>query len=490
MTPPKTTPVLLLRLTLMILAIGLGTWGMVAGIPFQDLTPTQQTVVGWFRLIYGLVFGVRLARSFAAAPLFFGWQGTAKTRRAFAVWLVVCVMIVAGFLTPVALVAHLLFQAFVQTKNRSYSVDDVLHRFPGFCLLFLNSHRAVALDSWLGWDFGLTFSSGPGANFFAWCFGLIMFSTGYEKIWSFAWRKGLGFYHFVSIPFIARPSFRRLRNYKALCIALSWGALFLELGYISTLFHPLTAGLVSLAVVGFGLTLSFGAVNFFFIGVITALNASLIAILGLLPQSGVAYTMPWFMWLLIAIYSIGCVSIFNFTPIRDHWVPTLLYHTVHLRPYILFNEVHFYGLYIYRIIAHTPEGRVDCIKAFKENGEPGPMQRFRPVTIYAAYSRVSDYCIAVIHNQEKRIEFYGRLLPDLGQIALEQMGDKARNSMTRLTFEVKVYDPDADYNVTEDPWRCDWTEIGHYDLSNGIRFIQEGTIPPYGKTMRWPVLWN
>jgi hypothetical protein len=491
MTPPKTTPILLLRLVLLIALSGMGVWGMLTGVPFQKLSASQVDVLGYFRAAYGLLACFRILRAMPSTPLVYGWERDAEARRDYRLWLASAACIAVGFLTPLALICHWLLGVRFQKTHRTYSVEDVLNRQPCFCLLFMNSHLGFALDDAMGWTYGLTVANAVGVNFYAWTFCVVMFSTGFEKIWSPVWQRGLGFYQFVSIPFVSRPLFRKLRQFKWPCIAAGWGGFFLELGLIFCVpWEPLFS-LALLSVIAFGLVLTFGPTSFFFVGAPTVWAGGFILALLSVPRLQSGYEVGYLGLLLIALYVAGCVSVLNFTAIRGGWMAWLMERTTYMRPYILFNEVHFFGLYIYRVVAITPEGRVDTIRAFTEDGEPGPIQFFRPVAIYATFTRVTDYCIALLHKQEGRLSFYGRVVADLAQIGLNQISEDVRQNMTSLRFEVRVYDPPADYDLVTSPWGSEWVEIGYYDLSNGsINFIQKGTVPHYGKTARWPVLWN
>jgi hypothetical protein len=491
MTPPRTSAVLALRVVLFLALSGLGTWGILTGVPIRQLSEAQVDLIGIFRIIYGLLFALRLYRGLPAVSLVWGWQNAGQVRRYYWMNILNCCCLAAGFLTPIALVAHWAFLVFVQRHHRAYSVEDVLNRLPGFCLFFMNSHLGFSLDRILGWNFGLTEGGAVGVNFFIWTFSAIMFSTGYEKIWSPVWRKGLGFYHFVSLPFIARPIFRKLRNFRSICLLASWTSLFLELGLILTVFHRMIFMATLVVLVGFGLTLTFGPAPFFFVGGATTWAASFTLAMAVTAQQLPLYAPGWGGYLLIALYCAGCFSIMNFAPIRGGWLANLMLHTVHMRPYILFNEVHFYGLYIFRVLGRFGREQVDCLELFKENGEPGPMQEIRPVGLYAAFTRVTDYCIAQIHQQGDRLEFYGRVLADMGWAAIDRMKRAGRGMPEDLIFEVRVYDPEEGYDVLTSPWRTDWVQIGRYAFSHSeIQFIQEGEIPHYGKTVRWPVRWK
>ncbi|MES2507787.1 MAG: hypothetical protein V4599_13860 [Verrucomicrobiota bacterium] len=491
MTHPRTLPIYALRI-LLFLAIGsIGTWGVLTSYPVRMLTYEQMNIVGAFRVIYGLFFAFRLFRSLPGISLVLGWERSGLASVLYWIGIFNCLFIAAGLLTPFALSFHWALLVFIQKHHRVYSVEDVLNRLPGVCLLFMNSHLNLSLDSWLGWNYGLVSGGTLGVNFFIWTFCVVMFSTGYEKLWSPAWRKGLGFYHFVSIPFIARPIFRQLRRFKLLCLVASWSSLILELGLIfSTLeSHIFIVALIFL--VGFGICLTFGPAPFFFVGGATTWGGAFILAM-VLTRADLPTDNPGIgAVILLILYWVGCFAVMGFSKIRGGWAAWLMEKTIYLRPYILFNEVHFYGLYIFRITAQTPKGRIDPLRLFTESGEPGPMQELRPVAMYASFTRVTDYCIACIHNQSDRLDFFGRVQADLGWMALNRLPKEFRKEPVDLRFEIKVYDPPAEYDIQTNPWRTDWVEIGYYEVDNAtIRFVQKGEIPHYGKTVRWPVLWK
>lgn len=491
MTHPRTLPIYILRAVIFLLLGSLGTWGILTSYPIRQLTPQQVDFVGVFRMAYGLFFAFRLLRGLPGISLVLGWQRVDLARRIYWAGIFNCLLMAAGFLTPVTLILHWAMLIFIQKHHRVYSVEDVLNRLPGFCLLFMNSHLGFSVDDALGWTYGLTEGGVLGVNFFIWTLCVVMFSTGYEKIWSPAWRRGLGFYHFVSIPFIARPIFRKLRQFKLLCVVSSWFSLILELGLVFSILEPRLFTLILVCMLGFGLALTFGPAPFIFVGGATTWGAAFMLTMMVTAQDLPRYQPGIGAWPLLALFWIGCFSIMNFTKIRGGWASWLMERTIHLRPYILFNEVHFYGLYIFRITAQTPNGPLDPLKLFTEEGEPGPMQNFRPVAMYASFTRVTDYCIACIHDQTDRLDFFGRVQADLGWMAWNRLPKEMRKEPVDLRFEVKVYDPPADYDLVTPPWRSGWVEIGRYEITSGkIKFIQEGPIPHYGKTVRWPVLWK
>lgn len=98
----------------------------------------------------------------------------------------------------------------------------MLIRSAGFCLLFLNSLLSFSLDKWLGLDFGLSSPSLVGLNFCCWTFTVLMFSAGWEKLCSPMWRRGLGFFYFMSLRHWVKPRFHWANKSRAASIVMSW----------------------------------------------------------------------------------------------------------------------------------------------------------------------------------------------------------------------------------------------------------------------------
>lgn len=485
------------RLVITVPVILAGVWGLLAGIPFSNITPEQQWWIGVLRASYGALVALRLFRSLPGTALMHGWRDTQRVRRIYTAWIAIALMIAVGFLTPLALLAHWWLGATVQRKNRVYSVEDVLFRATGFCILFLQPHLALSIDAHLGWSFGLGGSSVIGVNFFMWTVALLMFSAGLEKLWSPLWHKGLGFYYFMSLPHLVRPCFSWLNRSKPLSVVLSWITVFAELLLIPAMFMPELRWPLYAALGGFAATL-FILVDISFIGQITLLllaGAAALDWTAAIGTSGDAFH-SWLVldWLLFALlgglYVIATISSSGLVPVRSGWINTLMVWTLHFRPFSVFVEIHFYGLYLFRLMARMKDGtQHKVLDVFTDSGSPGSLQTWRPRTFQGAMYRFTDYCIAVLENLEERRIERARFVEDITFAAWEQLPSAEQAVLQEIEVQVRVFDPADDFEPDTRHWLSpEWQPIGCVRGFPDRLELVPGTPPPrYKKTFRWPV---
>lgn len=490
------------RLLITIPVVAAGVWGLLAGIPFTNVTPEQQWWLGVLRAGYGLLVIIRLIRTLPGAALLHGWRKTRQVRRVYASWSLLAVMIMTGFLTPVALILHWLLGATVQRKNHVYSVEDVLFRASGFCMLFLQTHLAFSVDSWLGWSFGLGGSWVIGVNFFMWTLALLMFSAGLEKLWSPLWHKGLGFYYFMSLPHLVRPCFCWLNRSRPLSVVLSWITVFAELLLIPAMFLPWLRWPMYVILGGFAVTL-FVLVDISFIGQVTLLLITGAAAVDWYAAAPVADApllctqwggLEWGLFSLLGtLYALGAVSSSGLVLLRSGVISHIMAWTTHFRPFTVFVEIHFYGLYIYRLIACMKDGtRKKVLDVFKDTGSPGSLQTWRPRTFQGAMYRFTDYCIAVLENLEQRRIERAKFVEDITFAGWEQLSPREQIELESIEVQVRVFDPADDFEADTSHWLSpEWSPIGHVKgFPDNLQLTDAAPPPRYKKTYRWPVIFQ
>ncbi len=498
MALPRTESLGRLAITVPVIIAGIAA--MLAGIPFASINAEQQWWIGFFRAVYGGLVLVRLARTMSGAALLHGWQETERVRRLLRWWMLLVLLLALGFMTPLVLLIHWWLGATVQRKNRVYSVEDVLFRATGFCLLFLQSHLACSVDAWLGWQFALGGSSVIGVNFFMWTVALLMFSAGLEKLWSPLWHKGLGFYYFMSLPHLVRPCFAWLNRSKPLSVVLSWITVFAELLLVPAMFMPELRWPLYIAMGGFAVTL-FVLVDISFIGQITLLllvgaaaldwHASVPAAAWLFHSWG---ALDWGLFIgLGGLFTIATVSSSGLVPVRSGWINTLMVWTMHFRPFTVFVEIHFYGLYLFKLVARMKDGTTRRIlDVFTDTGSPGSLQIWRPRTFQGAMYRFTDYCIAVLENLDERRMERARFVEDITFAGYEELSAEDRVGLQEIEVQVRVFDPAQDFEPDTSGWLSpEWQPIGCVRGFPELLELVPGALPPrYKLTLRWPVKFN
>lgn len=489
------------RLLITLPVILAGLYGLLFGIPFREINSDQQWWLGVFRAAYGGLVVLRLVRSLPGAPLMHGWRKTSQVRWIYRFWIVVALMLAAGFLTPIAMLLHWALGATIQRKNRVYSVEDVLFRASGFCILFLQSHLDFSTDSWLGWHYGLSGPSALGVNFLVWTVALLMFSAGLEKLWSPLWHKGLGFYYFMSLPHLVRPCFAWLNRSRVLSVLLSWITVFAELLLVPAMFFPWLRWPLYLALGGFAVTL-FILVDISFIGQITFLLLFGAAILDWTSSNSVELTPLYQQWTsgewilfvsLGMLYTLAAISASGLVLLRSGIISHIMAWTTHFRPFTVFVEIHFYGLYLFRLVARFKSGRERrLLNVFTDQGSPGSLQIWRPRTFQGAMYRFTDYCIAVLENLEERRVQRAAFVEDITYAGYEELTSLEKADLQEIEVQVRVFDPADDFEADTSGWLSPtWESIGYVNGFPDHLALHDTKAPPrYKKTYRWPVIFN
>lgn len=486
------------RLLITLPVIFAGLWGLLSGIPFREINPEQQWWLGVFRAAYGGLVMLRLFRSLPGAPLMHGWRDTQRIRGMYCGWIFIALMLCVGFLTPFAMIMHWWLGSTIQRKNRVYSVEDVLFRATGFCVLFLQSHLSFSIDSWLGWNYGLSEPSVLGVNFYVWTVALLMFSAGLEKLWSPLWHKGLGFYYFMSLPHLVRPCFSWLNRSRPLSVVLSWITVFAELLLVPAMYFPWMRWPLYLALGGFAITL-FVLVDISFIGQITFLLLFGAAALDWTFSTGAILPPVYQSWsavgwglfgILGGLYTLATISSSGLVLLRSGVISHIMAWTTHFRPFTVFVEIHFYGLYLFRLIARFKSGGSRrLLDVFTDKGSPGRLQIWRPRTFQGAMYRFTDYCIAVLENLEERRIQRAAFVEDIAYAGYEELTEQEKADLQEIEVEVRVFDPADDFEPDTSGWlSSEWQCIGHVSgFPDNLKLEDRAHPPRYKKTYRWPV---
>ncbi len=486
------------RLLITLPVIFAGLFGLFFGLPFKQIVTEQQWWLGVFRAAYGGLVLIRLQRSLPGAALMHGWRETARIRRIYRLWMVVAFMMTIGLLTPLALILHWWLGATIQRKNRVYSVEDVLFRAAGFCLLFLQTHLAFSLDACLNWHFGLIHPSVLGVNFMAWTVALLMFSASLEKFWSPIWHKGLGFYYFMSLPHLVKPAFSWMNRSRPLSVVLSWITVFAELLLVPAMFMPWLRWPLYLVLGGFALSL-FVVVDISFIGQLTLLLIAGLALLDwaasnvtvLLPNYQTWSSGEWLLFCFLAtLYILSCISASGLVKLRSGVISHIMAWTTHFRPFTVFVEIHFFGLYMFRLIGRFKSGETRrLLDVFTDKGSPGRLQIWRPRTFSGCMYRFTDYCIAVLENLEERRVQRETFVEDIAYAGFEELSAEDKANLEAIDIQVRVFDPAEDFEPDTSGWLSpEWIPIGYVNgFPDHLKLTNTAPPPRYKKTYRWPV---
>ncbi len=474
-------------------------WGLTHNLPFGYIDPHRQWLLGLFRAVYGAMIVFRCYRATPAAPLVLGWRKTQWVLNRVYLWMIPAAMMCVGFLTPLGILGHILFGSIVWRTSRVYSLEDVLIRSAGFCLLFMNTHLAFSVDSLLGWDFGLSEPSVLGVNFYAWTYASLMLSAGGEKLSSPMWRRGLGFFYFTSLRHWIKPAFHWANKSLVFSWVMSWATIVLQAFLFVSLLVPPMRWLAFPMSLGFATCLCM-MVYLAFLAHQTFLSSTLLCIMEFsrwIPTPGAidptpaalpALTSPM-LWVVIFFILLGILSSSGLFRLRGGWVTGLASWTIALRPIMIFVETHFYGVYTFRLLAKMNGEKRSVLECWTEKGVPSRMQPWRPRTIAGVMYRLSDYCIAVLENVPDRAAVRAETLVDLCYAGYLDVSPEERSKIEEIEIVVRVFDPEDNFVPDTSHWYSkEWSPIGVVkDFATEPRFIP-GPLPPrYKKTLRWPV---
>lgn len=480
---------------------GAALWGMFNQRPFDFIDQTRLDIIGIFRAIYGFMIILRLLLVRPAAPMVLGWRKTSNVLACIYLWLIPAVMMMIGFLTPIAILAHILFGSIIWRRSKVYSLEDVLIRSAGFCLLFLNSHLSYSLDKQLGINYGLTAPSLIGLNFYCWTFGILMFSAGWEKLCSPMWRRGLGFFYFMSLRHWVKPNFHWANKSRRVSTVMSWATIGTQFLLILALLIP------HLRLISFPMSLGFAIslcvmVYLAFLSTQTLLSSAFLFAIEFSPwvtggsvsalSSGATGANAPLLWVVCFFLMLAVVSSSGLVKLRGGFITTLSAWTIALRPIMIFVETHIYGIYIFRQMAKLKDGEKSVLENWDINGIPSGLQAWHPRTIAGTTYRVTDYCIAVNENVLERAADRAESIVDLGYAAYLELSKEEREEVTEIDFQVRVFNPEEDYVPDTSLWLSSpWVSIGSIrGFPDNPHFIPGGKPPPYRKTLRWPVIFQ
>jgi hypothetical protein len=293
---------------------------------------------------------------------------------------------------------------------------------------------------------------------------LLMFSAGFEKLFSPLWRRGLGFSLFVGLPHLVQAPFRFLRRLPRLGRTLSYVVLGAELLLLATATCPPARLAIGVVLLGFAVSL-FVVVDLSFIGQTLALVLACFlaldaaALIDATPAAAPALGGATLALLVAAAAPVvaGCLDAL---PGRIGTATTWLARlTVGLEPIRVFTDSQLHGIFLYRVLAHGASGPPrSVVPAFRDDGAPGPLQRWHPRVFLKLTYEVTDLCLEAERRgwagvRSSRAFEAATALLDAG---LAAMGPDERARVQTLTLEVRPVELAAEGWCAFDvgPWQA------------------------------------
>lgn len=365
--------------------------------------PLRGWAVAGFRVLFGVLTIVRLQRLRAASLVLWPasgrlpWDRWLPVGRVITLWQAAAVALVLGLATPIVAAICFASCSYIFRRSYTHSLEDILFQLSSLFLVFAAAGEVASVDRLLGWDFRLV---DPGLAINLWWLGIatLMFSAGFEKIWSPMWRQGLGFRLFVGLPHLVQPAFRFTRQLPRIGWLLSWMTVVAELGLLMSTPVPELRLVFTCLLIGFAISL-FIVVDLSFIGQLTLANLTMFAALEAValwsgasdPAPLLAWSDPM-TWVLLSGWLIVVAGTLA-PPLGglEHKCTALSRYTLGLEPIRVFTDTQLYGIYLYRVIAVSADGhKRDVVPTFTPEGASGPLQRWHPRVFLKLTYEVTD----------------------------------------------------------------------------------------------------
>ena len=463
--------------------------------PINEINNNTEYIIGIFRILYSVLLILKLVNGWKAIPLIAGWENESLVQKYYLFWILNSILICFGLFTFFCCIINFLFCFFIWRKQKEYSVEELLFRLVAFHLIFLNSGKVLSLDEYFAINISILSTNLVVLNLFILNILLAFFSAGFEKINSSVWRKGLGFYYFVAIPHFVNPKFKILKKNLYLCILFNWLTIIIELLGFLTLFDPRINILFLIGLLLFSISL-FIIVDLSYIGQISALLVTFLislnyqswpdSIFNRVTTFQVEFTYAnfpfYFLWILTIV---ECLYYKPFSTKFGSWIVTA---STALVPLIVFNSVHYFGLYLFRLRGENDGDYYTALNVFNDDGTRGKMQIWKPRNYQNAMYSITDLCIAYIKNIPERIKWREPQIIDLCYVARKELSEK-NIFCSKIYLDVKVLNPSKSYVRSTSKWlSSSWQNIGYTDFDKDKpTWSKKGNIPKYAYTKRWPV---
>jgi len=442
----------------------IGILGINYSLPLTSLPQNYPELSALWRVIFSLLFIWRIIQSWSAAPLLHGWKNTKWVKLAFTTQILLSLFLLTGTATLFTSISLFIITLVLFRQSRYYSVEDVLYQHLLFFMPWLDTGQLWSIDYIL--HLSPQQNVLPALNTFFWAIGLYYLSAGIEKFYSPIWKKGQGFFYFISLPHLVNPHFKWLRRHLLICKAMSWATLFLELLFLPSLFiRPFAITNIAISL-GFAIGL-LTIVDFSFIGQ-TLFLVSLWFMALLMGTSGPTPTQAPWLW--FGLWIAWTLSLSDYKAIIGKKVSRL---TTGITPIGVFTEQHLMGIYIYQLRARDQDNEWIChLNPFTTSGEQGAYQRGYPRYYQGAMYPVTDLCLARQHDFPLPKDM---LLEDLCWAAylVEKRHGKTLES---IHIYVKAINPS--YQEPCSNWLSqEWVEMGFCSTSQPVWQWSQAVLP-------------
>ncbi len=484
-----------LRLFTILLFGFLGITFLGNNYPINEIDKDIDHIVGIFRILYSLLLILKLVGGWKAIPLIAGWENESLVQKYYLLWILNSIFVCFGLFTIFCSTINFLFCFFIWRKQKEYSVEELLFRLVAFHLIFLNSGKVLSLDEYFAINISIWSTNPISLNLFILNILLSFFSAGFEKINSSVWRKGLGFYYFVAIPHFVNPKFKMLKKNLYLCVLLNCLTVIIELFSFLTLFDSKLNIIFLIGLLFFSISL-FIIVDLSYIGQISTLLVIFLISLNFQnwPDSIIdrvvsfQIEITYINFLFYFLWILTIIECLYYKPLSTKFGSWIVTASTALVPLIVFNSVHYFGLYLFRLRGENNGNYHEALNVFNDDGTRGKMQIWKPRNYQNAMYSITDLCIAYIKNIPERIKWREPQIIDLCYVARKELL-KRNIFCSKIYLDVKVLNPSKNFTRDTSNWlSSNWETIGYtnFEKRNPV-WLKKGNIPKYTYTKRWPV---
>ena len=188
------------------------------------------------------------------------------------------------------------------------------------------------------------------------------------------------------------------------------------------------------------------------------------------------------------LWSLTVIECIYYKPLSTKLGNWIVVCTTTLIPLVVFNGIHYFGLYLFRLRGYSNGKYYETLNVFNDDCSRGKMQIWYPRNFQSASYAVTDLCIAYINNLDERIKWRTPQIIDLCYVGRSELKNKGM-LCDKIFLDVKVLNPSKTFTKKTEGWlQKSWSNIGYASFdNNNANWKQEGEIPKYKYTTRWPV---
>lgn len=401
-----------LRNGLFLIALFTALSYLISGFPFSPLFSEVAILRAGFRIAFGVVLFISLVRSRNMLPVLYGYKNVLQNKQnlpiiiTFYSQFVLLALLITGLLTE--FVALLLFgvrTAFIERTKR-FGLENTLNQMVIVHLPFLGLGATYSVDSLLG--ISPLISSPTMFNSLFILTGVMMVSGANHKLGSKIWLRGDAVKEFLKLPHIRNSLLRNvsLPVSSPTSIVLSYTMILAQLLLLFSVLNKWMFLAICLIFIGFSISM-FAIVDLSYIGqtflpLILLYGGTVVLnfqsyphISTILTPSVTPFTGFAIVVVVLGLFMVLQTDLISGTRLRS--VARIL--SGQNAPVKPFNEQHLQGIHTFRFIHEDPDTgeRESVIEVFDEDG--WQKQTFHPRYYQASVYVVTDYCLAVQHDE-------------------------------------------------------------------------------------------